>query len=52
MDLSIILLFPTSFICGLSYYPADKDFLHHEINIYLFLLQFQIRWYEQDNSMV
>jgi len=43
---SIILLFPTSFITGVSYYPASKGYNYNELNIYLFIVQLQFRKYE------
>jgi len=46
MSLSIILLFPTSFIVGMSYYGHDSKYRFDELNVYLFLIQLQIRWYE------
>jgi hypothetical protein len=44
MSFSIILLFPTSFIGGISYYPADEKHIYKELNIYLLILQLQFRW--------
>ncbi len=43
---AIILLFPTSFIVGVSYYPPTKMYQFSELNIYLFLVQLQFRKYE------
>jgi len=43
---SIILLFPTSFIAGISYYPATGRYKFNELNIYLFVIQLQFRKYE------
>ena len=43
---SIILLFPTSFIAGISYYPATGRYKFNELNIYLFIFQLQFRKYE------
>jgi len=43
---SVILLFPTSFIGGISYYPATKKYNFDELNIYLFLVQLQFRKHE------
>ena len=43
---SIILLFPTSFITGISYYPATNRYKFNELNIYLFVIQLQFRKYE------
>lgn len=47
MSIAIISLFPTSFIGGISFYSKNKDYPFDELNIYLFLVQFQIRIYEQ-----
>ena len=47
MSIAIISLFPTSFIYGISYYPKNDDYRFDELNIYLFLIQFQIRIYEK-----
>ena len=47
MSIAIISLFPTSFIGGISFYPKNEDYPFDELNIYLFLVQFQIRIYEQ-----
>jgi hypothetical protein len=47
MSISIISLFPTSFIGGISYYPKNDEYSFDELNIYLFLIQFQIRIYEK-----
>ena len=47
MSIAIISLFPTSFIGGISYYPKDEKYSFSELNIYLFLVQFQIRVYEK-----
>jgi len=47
LSIAIISLFPTSFIFGISYYPKNNDYPFNELNIYLFLVQFQIRTYEQ-----
>ena len=47
MSIAIISLFPTSFIGGISYYPKNQEYPFDELNIYLFLIQFQIRIYEK-----
>lgn len=47
MSLAIISLFPTSFIAGASYYPRNEDYPFDEFNLYLFIVQFQIRIYEK-----
>ena len=47
MSIAIISLFPQSFIGGISFYPKDDKYPFDELNIYLFLLQFQIRIYEK-----
>lgn len=47
MSIAIISLFPTAFIGGLSYYPKNQDYPFEELNIYLFIVQFQIRIYEK-----
>lgn len=47
MSIAIISLFPTSFIAGLSYYPRNNEYPFDELNIYLFIVQFQIRIYEK-----
>jgi len=44
---AIITLFPQAFICGVSYYPKNDDYQFDELNIYLFILQFQFRVYEK-----
>lgn len=43
---AVILLFPTSFIAGVSYYPPTKMYQFAELNIYLFVVQLQFRKYE------
>jgi len=47
MSVAIISLFPTSFIGGMSYYPKNEEYPFEELNIYLFIVQFQIRIYEK-----
>ena len=47
MSIAIISLFPTAFIGGISYYPKNEEYPFNELNIYLFLIQFQIRIYEE-----
>jgi hypothetical protein len=48
ISVAIISLFPTSFIGGLSYYPKNDEYNFDELNIYLFIVQFQIRIYEKE----
>ncbi len=48
MFFSVILLFPNSFIVGLNYYPADETTDLNEINIYLFIIQLKLAWYEKN----
>ena len=47
LSIAVISLFPTSFIGGLSYYPKNEEYPFDEVNIYLFIVQFQIRIYEK-----
>jgi len=47
LSIAIISLFPTSFIGGISYYPKNEDYHFDELNIYLFVVQLQIRIYEK-----
>jgi hypothetical protein len=47
MSISIISLFPTAFIGGISYYPRNEEYRYDEFNLYLFLIQIQIRIYEK-----
>lgn len=47
MSIAIISLFPTAFIGGMSYYPKNEEYPFEELNIYLFIVQFQIRIYEK-----
>lgn len=47
LSIAIISLFPTAFIGGISYYPKNKDYHFDELNIYLFVIQLQIRIYEK-----
>ena len=47
MSISIISLFPTAFIGGISYYPRKEEYRYDEFNLYLFLIQIQIRIYEK-----
>tara|TARA_R110000772_G_scaffold114337_4_gene218728 strand:- start:332 stop:466 length:135 start_codon:yes stop_codon:yes gene_type:complete len=44
MDLHLIILFPKSFIFGVGYMEPEKDFEYEEINIFLGILQIQVRW--------
>jgi len=46
MSIAIVSLFPTAFIGGLSYYPRDEKYIFSELNIYLFVVQLQFRFYE------
>ena len=48
ISVAIISLFPTSFIGGMSYYPKNEEDNFDELNIYLFIVQFQIRIYEKE----
>jgi len=48
ISVAIISLFPTSFIGGMSYYPKNEEYRFEEFNIYLFIVQFQIRIYEKE----
>lgn len=52
MDISLIILFPKSFLFGIGYMSAEKGFEYEEINVYLGIIQIQYRWYEEDNTMV
>ncbi len=45
-DFSIISLIPTSFIVGASYYAPKPNYNYHEANLYLFIIQLQLRWNE------
>lgn len=47
MSIAIISLFPTAFIGGISYYPKNQEYPFEEINLYLFVIQLQIRIYEK-----
>jgi len=47
MSIAIISLFPTSFIGGMSYYPKNEEYPFDEFNLYLFIVQFQIRIHEK-----
>lgn len=47
-EFRIISLFPTSFIAGLSYYPRNEEYPYDEFNLYLFLVQFQLRIYAEE----
>lgn len=48
-DFSIILLFPTSFIFGMSFYPETEEYNFNEFNLYLGIVQFQLRWQRKRN---
>ena len=43
-NINLIILFPKSFIFGLGYMEAEKNFEYEEINIFLGIIQFQIQW--------
>tara|TARA_R110001592_G_scaffold14653_1_gene65338 strand:- start:20688 stop:20831 length:144 start_codon:yes stop_codon:yes gene_type:complete len=43
-ELNIIVLFPKSFIFGLGYMEPEPDFEYEEINLFLGIIQIQIRW--------
>jgi len=45
MDFSVILLLPNGFNLGFNYYPADEDYQHEEMNIYLLFIQLKWRFY-------
>jgi len=47
ISVAIISLFPTSFIGGMSYYPKNEEYPFNEFNLYLFIVQFQIRIHEE-----
>ena len=48
IEFRIISLFPTSFIGGMSYYPLNDEYPYDEYNLYLFLVQFQLRIYAKE----
>ncbi len=43
-ELNIIILFPKSFLLGIGYMEPEENFEYEEINIFLGLIQIQIRW--------
>jgi hypothetical protein len=45
---ALISLFPTAFIGGVSYYARNEEYRYDEFNLYLFLIQIQIRIYEEE----
>ena len=47
ISVAIISLFPTAFIGGMSYYPKNEEYPFNEFNLYLFIVQFQIRIHEK-----
>jgi len=47
-SIAIISLFPTAFIGGVSYYPSNEEYPYEEFNLYLFLIQIQVRIYEKE----
>ena len=48
MDFSIILLLPNGINIGFNYFPMDKEHQYEEVNIYLLIVQFKWRYYEQE----
>jgi len=48
MDFSVILLLPNGLNIGFNYFPPDKEHLYEEVNIYLLIVQFKWRYYEQE----
>ena len=47
MDFSVILLLPNGLNLGFNYYPADEQYEHEEINVYLLIIQLKWRFYEE-----
>ena len=45
-DVAIINRLPNGILLGFNYYPSDQDYCYHEFSLYLFIVQFRIRWYE------
>ena len=43
-EINIIVLFPKSFLFGIGYMEPEKGFEYEEINLYLGIVQLQIRW--------
>lgn len=43
-NINLIILFPKSFIFGISYMEPEPDFDYEEINLFLGIVQFQIQW--------
>ena len=48
MDFSIILLLPNGINIGFNYFPRDTEHQFEEVNIYLLIVQFKWRYYEQE----
>ena len=43
-EFNIIILFPKSFLIGISYLEPEPKFDYEEVNIFLGILQIQIRY--------
>lgn len=52
MQLSLIILFPKSFLFGISYMPPEKNFDYEEINVFLGIIQIQYRFNNEQNNTV